>query len=209
MAYGIVYEALNLKTGFRYVGQTVSVLRKRWNGHCQSAKSGRGWELSKAIREHGSDTFQLKILCECETKQDLNVAERKFIAELNTVWPNGYNMTNGGEGPCEVTRQLISQRTKEAMSKLDPSWKERQKIAIQSEEVRNKISESTREAMQRPEMKEKMQSLMTDEMRERISKKLKGQPFSEERKRRIKEATIIAMQRLDVKENLRIRDNQK
>lgn len=84
-------------------------LEARWRGHVRGALSARlDWEISKAIREHGPDSFQKKILHECESKEELNQAERACIAEQGTVWPGGYNMTNGGEGPCELTRQKIS-----------------------------------------------------------------------------------------------------
>ena len=109
MSYGIVYLLLCEKSGFCYIGQTVSTLQARWKGHCSYAlKLKSQWEISKAIREHGVDSFKLSILCECESKEELNIKERQFIKEHNSVWPNGYNMTNGGEGPCELTRRKIS-----------------------------------------------------------------------------------------------------
>jgi len=109
MAYGIVYELVCVKTGLRYIGQTTTTLDKRWSGHCYGAlRKNIDWVLCRAIREHGPESFQKRILCECESKDELNVSERAHIASLGTVWPGGYNMTNGGEGPCELTRQKIS-----------------------------------------------------------------------------------------------------
>lgn len=186
MSYGIVYAVLCKKTGMQYVGQTVSQLRKRWNGHLASAKSGSHWELSKAIREHGAEQFVPRVICECDSKEKLNELERQFIREFNTVWPHGYNMTNGGEGPCELTRKLISERTKAAMSKLDPSWKERQRLAMKDSETRATISDRTRSAMQKPEIKEKIAAIKQDpEINARISKKLKGHVVSEETREKI------------------------
>ncbi len=111
MAYGIVYELLCIKTGLRYVGQTVQALHARWRNHVQAAEKGIEWELPKAIREHGSDGFEKRIICECQTQEELNATERKWIDELNTIWPNGYNMRNGGQHTHEMTRELM-RRTK-------------------------------------------------------------------------------------------------
>lgn len=119
MSYGVVYELVCMKTDMRYIGQTICGLDARWKGHCDAARNGIKWMLSVAIREHGVDSFQRRIICECDSKKELDTAERRFIKEFNTVWPNGYNMTNGGEGPCELTRQLISERTR--LSMQDPS----------------------------------------------------------------------------------------
>lgn len=107
MSYGIVYEITCIPTGLRYVGQTVSELRKRWNGHIASAKSGSTWIFSQAIREHGSESFQLKVLCECESAKELNVQEMHFIQTLNTVSPNGYNMRDYAGAICDDTRQKM------------------------------------------------------------------------------------------------------
>ena len=147
MSYGIIYEALCIVTNLRYVGQTVSTLKRRWSGHCRDAKMGIEWELAKAIREHGSDNFQLRIICECDSDVELNIAERKYIAEFKSVHPGGYNMTNGGEGPCELTRKLISKRTKEAMAKIDPAVREEQKQRQRQNMLGKKRSDEAKQNM--------------------------------------------------------------
>lgn len=108
MTYGIVYELLCSKTGLRYVGQTVQSLEARWRGHIKAAEKGLEWKLPQAIREHGIDNFEKRVICECQTQNELNDAERKWIDELNTVWPNGYNMRNGAQYTHENTRHLMS-----------------------------------------------------------------------------------------------------
>lgn len=185
--YGIIYEIVCIKTNFKYIGQTISSLKKRWNGHCTFAfKTNSQIALAKAIREFGKENFQMRILCECESKEMLDKLERDYIKQFNCIWPNGYNMTNGGEGPCELTRQLISQRTKDAMALLDDSHKERQKEAMKDPELRKLISERTKENTPRGHN-------LSDEMKKRISDKLMGHKLSDERKKKISERTREAM----------------
>jgi len=145
MAYGIIYELLCTSTGFRYIGQTIDLLAHRWRGHCDGAlKKKLDWEISKAIRQFGPENFERRIICECESKKELNQQERHFIREFNTVWPNGYNMTNGGEGPCELTRQKIRQKLLGRKPSRESIEKTRAKTTGQkrSLEVRKKMSES-------------------------------------------------------------------
>lgn len=127
MTYGIIYQITCTQTKLSYIGQTISELRKRWTGHCNNAKTGCDWEICKAIRLYGPENFKLKILYECETSQELNEMERKFITDLNVMWPNGYNMRNGSQGIHESTR--LKMREAKLGKKL-------------SDEHKRKISES-------------------------------------------------------------------
>ena len=44
------------------------------------------------------DNFTFEILCICQ-KEELNDLEKFYIEKYNSVVPNGYNMTSGGENP--------------------------------------------------------------------------------------------------------------
>jgi len=183
---GIIYKWTCEKTGLSYIGKTVTTLKQRLKGHVRAAETGSIWEFPKAIREYGIKSFVGTVLCECETSDELHIKERQFISEHNTVWPHGYNMTNGGEGPCELTRKLISERTREAMALLGPEHKKRQKEAMKDLKVRKKISDRTRAAMQRPEVIANTESGWSDRCT-KISKTLKGHVVSEETRKKISE----------------------
>lgn len=207
MAYGIIYYWQCVKTNMGYVGQTTNTLNGRWKGHVHAAlnpKSRTGhWEFPKAIREHGPDSFAGRVLCECETPEELAAMEDHWMHELNTLWPNGYNMRDGTNFVCEQTRQLISERTREAMAKADHSWKDRQRDAMANPDVRRKISERTIAAMQRPEVKAKLDAFTDNlEYRRKISEKLMGHVVTEETKRKISENTRKAMQKFPKKVKL-------
>lgn len=187
-----------------YVGQTVNTLSGRWKGHRRNAdhpetQAGQ-WEFPKAIREHGGEAFAGRIICKCNTPEELDVAENKWVAELNTLWPHGYNMLPGGSGKDEQTRRLISERTKAAMSKGDQTWKERQREAMSRHEVKQKISERTLIAMNKPEMKARMTAIMaSDEHRQVISNRTKEAMHRTE----VREKQLSGLVSIEGKENIR------
>jgi group I intron endonuclease len=191
MAYGIIYYWYCAKTNMGYVGQTVNTLSGRWKGHVRTAlnpnsKTGH-WEFPKAIREYGVDNFTGRILCECDSAEELSKMENFWQHELNTLWPHGYNMRDGTNFVCEQTRKLISERTREAMLKVDPSTKVRQRNAMAREDVRQRISERTKTAMQRPEVIANQKAARDEVWRAKISETLKGHVISGETREKIAE----------------------
>ena len=77
-------------------------------------KDIRHTPLYTAIRQHGWDMFLWSILEKCEDAESLYVAEKKWIARLESaLHDNGYNLTLGGLGspgydPPESARRKIS-----------------------------------------------------------------------------------------------------
>jgi len=99
-------------SGHQYVGQTIRTLTKRWAEHCYYAReSDHEYALYNAIRKYGPEQFKVEILKEVQTKAELDFYEQFYIQTLNTLAPNGYNLTLGGEG------SLLSEETKEKIAK--------------------------------------------------------------------------------------------
>jgi group I intron endonuclease len=96
MPYGIIYLATCSTSGKSYVGQTTKTLPERKKGHAHEAASGNGWAFHSAIRKYGFDSFSWKQLCECESKEEIDNAERIFMTAFNSLKPNGYNLKEGG-----------------------------------------------------------------------------------------------------------------
>jgi hypothetical protein len=182
----------------QYVGQTVLTLHERWKGHVQSANAGIKWEFPKAIREHGPDNFVGRVVCECETPEELATMEDHWMHELNTLWPNGYNMRDGTNFVCDQTRQLISERAKKAMS--DPELRAYLSDRAKARPVRvenieamarvnrgKKRSAETIKKLKRPHTVEHNLAVsralkgkpLSLEHRETLSRALKGKPISE------------------------------
>ena len=92
--YGVVYKITNTRNGKPYVGQTTRPIKERFREHARCRKS----LIGKAIRKYGAENFTFEVLEECENAEQLNEREIFWIAELNCKSPNGYNISDGGEG---------------------------------------------------------------------------------------------------------------
>ena len=107
MAYGIVYLIIDGTNDLEYVGQTTKTAEERFNEHAKNKNS----YIGRSIRAHGEDKFVIAILKVCYSKEDLDFWEKHFIKSRNTIYPNGYKFTEGGEGgkPCDEVRAKISE----------------------------------------------------------------------------------------------------
>ena len=92
--YGVVYLIIDGTNDKEYVGQTTRTVEVRFKEHTHYNNS----YIGNAIRAHGEDMFVTVVLKECATKEELDFWERHFIYSRNSIYPNGYNMTDGGEG---------------------------------------------------------------------------------------------------------------
>ena len=107
--YCEIYKITNHSNGKIYVGQAVSHIlnhkRYRPYGHegrfrCHiseafSTKKNQSHFLNNAIRKYGVADFVVELIECCEIS---NADEREiyYIKELNSLYPNGYNLKNGG-----------------------------------------------------------------------------------------------------------------
>lgn len=92
--FGIIYKAKNVITNMCYVGQTTRPLNTRKYQHINC--KGKTYYFQKDIKKYGKDNFKWEIICECNSIEELNEKEVYYIKELNTLKPNGYNLTTGG-----------------------------------------------------------------------------------------------------------------
>lgn len=98
-AKGIIYLVTNLINNKQYIGLTIQTLDRRWKYHQEQANAHyikNDDSLHHAIREFGVESFLLKQIDSGTSKMDLEEKERKWIKELKTIAPNGYNISNGG-----------------------------------------------------------------------------------------------------------------
>ena len=107
--YCEIYKITNLSTGKIYVGQAVSHIlnhkKYRPYGHegrfrCHiseafSSKKNQSHFLNNAIRKYGINDFTVDLLECCEIDKS-DEREIHYIKELNSLYPNGYNLKNGG-----------------------------------------------------------------------------------------------------------------
>lgn len=108
--YCEIYKIVNLSNNKIYVGQAVSHIlnhkKYRPYGHegrfrCHisevfSTKKNQSHYLNNAIRKYGVEDFVVEIIECCEIK-DADERETHYIKEFNSLYPNGYNLKNGGK----------------------------------------------------------------------------------------------------------------
>lgn len=107
---GEIYIARCTVTGKGYIGQAQKYVTQnkqkwghkgRWNRHIYEAtkekdRPGKNTIINIAIREHGKDNFKVEKICDC-LLGEMDYLESQYIIEYNTLEPNGYNMTTGGQ----------------------------------------------------------------------------------------------------------------
>lgn len=108
----VIYLITNTLNGKQYVGQTQRTLLHRMKQHLKEHLY-----IDRVIRKYGIENFTFKVLEECATIDELNEQERFWIATLNTKKPNGYNLTDGGEGVPGMSH------TKESCKKISKTMK--------------------------------------------------------------------------------------
>ena len=108
--YGVVYGVECLVNHKIYVGQT-QYFQSRISHH-KSAKTLLGYD----IRKYKWENFVCVVLEECDSREQLIKSERMWIEKINCKYPNGYNLTKGGEvsteRPVNKIAELIYQPVK-------------------------------------------------------------------------------------------------
>lgn len=78
-SYGIVYCALNIVNGKRYIGQTTRDLDKRKKEHISLSKNGSKFAFHLAINKYGEDVFEWSIIDVAGNQKGLDVTVRVDI----------------------------------------------------------------------------------------------------------------------------------
>jgi len=105
---GIIYLIKNKTDNKCYVGQTTRTLKKRWSEHC---KQNGCIVLHNAILKYTPENFTIEQLFE-GTNDELDEKEKEYIQQYNSLCPNGYNITSGGNSKkvhCAESRERMRQ----------------------------------------------------------------------------------------------------
>jgi group I intron endonuclease len=94
---GIIYKVTNTINSKVYIGQTIQSLESRRIDHISMANNNSTTHFHKAIRKYGLENFEWEILCQCESKYEMDDMEFHYIKQFDSI-SGGYNMTLGGEG---------------------------------------------------------------------------------------------------------------
>lgn len=177
---GIIYCRTNIVNGKKYIGRTTDEYKRQWAWN-NLKSSYSGILINNARRKYGLSSFTYSVLskCEADDKKELdemlNSLEMYYIEKYNTKAPNGYNLTDGGEGVSgyKQTEDVIKKRvekikgrkrSKEWIEKLRSRMKGNQNMLGKhhSEEAKLKISNSNKGKK------------VTEERKMKISNTLKG-----------------------------------
>lgn len=200
-----IYKISCAKNGKVYIGYTSKTIEERFNLHMLNARWRRRAALYDAIRTYGNDAFSVELLMECENHESACAEEIRFIAEYNSMLPNGYNMTRGGDGvpvPIEVHKEAGKRKRGVVTEKMRAHFNRRKGIKHSPEHIAkcvakrigSKRSEETRRRMSAAQKGR----VISEEARKNISKALKGRPWTQaQRDARIKSNMAREAQRVE------------
>ena len=111
-------------TGEQYIGQTKKKISYRFTEHIRKAIQNEKscTKLARAIRKYLPDNFTIELIVSVPVEEK-DQAEIYWIAELNTIAPNGLNLLSGGQKnsyPCEETLQRMREA---ALARCTPEWR--------------------------------------------------------------------------------------
>lgn len=180
---GIIYVARNRVNGKLYVGQTVQLL-ERQKAHFRDSSRGSDLVFHRAIRKFGEAVFDWFVVQTCNDRMATDEAEKFWIASLNTITPNGYNMNGGGCGPYKVSPEVCEKIRQSHLGKpLSEEHKKKMSEAIKG----RKVSKETRDKISAGHKK-----ISHDHLRGKSHPQY-GTHRSEETKRKLSEATKKSM----------------
>lgn len=174
-----IYLITNTENAKKYVGITKFSLEERFSQHIK-----RGFILTEAIQKYGYQNFSIDLIEEVESAERAYELEKYYIQEYNTKVPNGYNLTDGGDGifgweATEEYRKECSERVK----KLHKEKKVGMYGKKHSDETKQKMSLAAKGKL-KPWLQGRK---VSDETRKKISEINKGRILSEETRKKISE----------------------
>lgn len=159
----IVYKIKNKLNGKCYIGQSIRDLSVRLKYHKYQKNSCPA--IYRALNLYGLENFDISVLAVARSIEELNELEIKFIQQLNTLSPNGYNLSGGGKNHffSEEARAKMSaagigrKRSVEACKNISEGRKgikfsEEHKIQISRARQGKKLSQQTRIKMSKPRL---------------------------------------------------------
>lgn len=129
-----IYKITNLMNNKMYVGFTSqNPPAKRIYSHCSLANTA----ISKAIQKYGKENFKFEVILQGMDRNDVLSMETYFIETMNTLSPNGYNLTTGGEN-YQFSEEIKNKMSVDRIGKNNPRYGTKHK-----ESTKLKMSESS------------------------------------------------------------------
>lgn len=149
----IIYGIINKLNSKIYVGLSVkddiNSPQSRPYQHLQGTGRSSSKLVFQAVQKYGIENFLVIILHRSDcTREELKELEKWYILQFNTIAPNGYNLTAGGDG--FTGKHMEASKKKTSISN---------KIAQNMPETKKKKSESEKIAQNKPEHKKKLSEI--------------------------------------------------
>lgn len=93
--YGYIYKRVNKLNGMIYVG-----MHKYDKPELDPTYRGSGCLFNRELSIFGEENFTYELVDMADSLEELNELEKYYIQKYNTVTPNGYNISTGGDGGC-------------------------------------------------------------------------------------------------------------
>ena len=182
---GYVYKITNTVNGKAYIGISIYEPEKQ---RIKQHLAGRGNRLiASAVEKYGKESLACEILEDNIFPELLSDLEISYIKRYNTLVPNGYNLSLGGEHGkhSEVSRQKMSDIQKSNPSRGMLGKKH-------SVETRKRMSE-TQSAEKNPRFGKpspRRGKKHTEASKQKMSKSRKGKVFSPQARRNMSKAHL-------------------
>ncbi len=175
----IIYKLENKINGKIYVGQTQREISQRLATHLHAKTY-----IGNVLKKYGLQSFTISIIDYADDKNVLTEKEIFWIKTLKCKFPDGYNLTDGGEGlfnPSEVTKQRLrlshmgkhpTDKTRKKMSENNSGELNHFFGKIHSDETRKKMAKAW------------VGRVISVEARKNMSRVKKGKHLSEEQKQK-------------------------
>lgn len=129
-----IYQIKNVIDGKTYVGYSKNIERRLKKHFSNLSKDSHDNQyLQNAWNKYGEKNFESSILEEVDSLL-LKEREKEYIQNLKTKYPNGYNLTDGGDGIVNLEESSKNKIREAQLGNKNRSG------AILSQETRNKIS---------------------------------------------------------------------
>lgn len=189
----IIYHAYKKDEPCFYIGKTIHSLNHRRRQHENESRHLRcNSHFYKAMRKYGIDAFEWRILEQCDTIEELNNAEIKWIALVRECGHRLYNISDGGTGGDmggskywatngirDETKEKISNTLKEYFATHSHPMKgktcvgkphtEEAKKKISAANIGHNVSEITRQKLREVNLGKKLMPHVIDILRDNFS----------------------------------------
>lgn len=149
-----IYAFRNKTNGKVYVGQSKNVITRKTQHERGDTSNSR--RFHNAMQKYGADGFDWTVLEYCETEK-LNERESHWVNELDSLYPNGYNLTSGGgafQKHHPETRKKFSENQKKRVESNEHPFQSPEFIQKQREH-QIELASRGEHSSQRTDVKEK------------------------------------------------------